>query len=323
MNEQIEKYFLGELTSAQKDNLFKQMAGNSGVRDEFASMQNSWALAASSGGVNDKIKARRYLREFKNRQNRKKTLTFFIGFSKYAAILIIGMLTARGLFFKPKPQIVEEPAIAYQTLTVPAGQRAHLVLSDGTSVWLNAKSSLEYPGVFTGNTRELILTGEAYFDVVSNPEKPLIVKSGNFRTQVTGTKFNVFAYDGFYDVSLVEGQVKVYESGTGKDTVVLNRNEKVDLTNGKFVKKTLTNTEDFLWKEGIYYFDDMPFLAIVEKLELYYDVQIHVTNKTLPKLKFTGKFRQRDGIENVLKVLQMGYPFVFSKSEDGSNIYIK
>ena len=321
MNELIEKYFLGELTSAQKNELFQQMAGDRNVRDAFAHLQNSWALAISSGDVNDKMKARRYLQAFKKRQNRKKTLAFFIGFSKYAAILTIGILIARGLFYKP--QVAEELMVSYQTLTVPAGQRAHLVLSDGTAVWLNAKSTLEYPGVFTGDTRELTLIGEAYFEVVSNPEKPLIVKSGNFRTQVTGTKFNVFAYDGFYDVSLVEGQVKVYEAGTGKDTVVLNRNERVALTNGQFVKKTLANADDFLWKEGIYYFDDIPFLAIVEKLELYYDVQIHVTNKTLTKLKFTGKFRQRDGIENVLKVLQMGYPFVFSKSEDGSNIYIK
>jgi len=321
MNEQIEKYFLGELTSAQKENLFKQIADHKTARDEFARMQNSWALAVSSNNMNDKIKARRYLREFKKRQNRKKALALFIGLSKYAAILIIGMIIARELLYKP--QVVEEPVVAYQKLTVPAGQRAHLSFDDGTSVWLNAKSTLEYPGVLTGNTRELTLNGEAYFEVAINPEKPLIVKSGNFRTQVTGTNFNVFAYDGFYDVSLVEGQVKVYETGTERDTVVLNRNDRVVLTNGQLVKSALSNTDDFLWKEGIYYFDDMPFLDIVEKLQLYYDVQIHVTNKTLPKLRFTGKFRQLDGIENVLKVLQMGYPFAYSKSEDGNSIYIK
>jgi len=115
----------------------------------------------------------------------------------------------------------------------------------------------------------------------------------------------------------------VYEAGTAKDTVVLNRNERVALDNGQLVKKFSADTDDFLWKEGIFSFDDMPFPAIVEKLQMYYDVQIHVTNKALQNTRITGKFRQRDGIENVLKVIQMGYPFAYSRSEDGSNIYIK
>jgi len=321
MYEQIEKYFLDELTSTQKDDLFKQITGDPDQRDEFVRIQNSLALAMSSGDINDQSKARQYLQTFRRRQYRKKAGLFIVRLSKYAAILVVGMIIAWGILRKPQPQ--EDPVPIYQKLTVPAGQRAHLTLSDGTTVWVNSKSTLEYPGVFTGDTRELKLTGEAYFDVAGNPVKPFIVKTGNFRTQVTGTRFNVFAYDSFYEVSLVEGQVKVYEDGTADDAVVLNRNEKVTLADGQLVKKSTFNPDDFLWKEGIYYFDDKPFSTIVEKLQLYYDVQIHVDNKALLKLRFTGKFRQRDGIENVLKVIQMGFPFDFSKSEDGSNIYIK
>ena len=321
MNEQIEKYFLGELSSAQKDSLFKLMSGNAELQDEFVRVQNSWALAVSSGDVNDKDKANRYLHEFKKRQSRKRTIVFLRNLAKYAAILVVGMLIAYSYLYKPQSE--EKPMQTRQKLTVPAGQRAHLTLSDGTTVWVNAKSTLEYPGVFKGETRELTLTGEAYFEVAENPAQPFIVKSGKYRTQVKGTKFNVFAYDNFFEVSLVEGRVNVYEFGTAKDTVVLYRNEKVMFANGQLVKKTSFNTDDFLWKEGIYHFDDMPFAAIVEKLQLYYDVQIHVSNKALLKLRFTGKFRQRDGIENVLKVIQMGYPFVYRRSEDGSNIYIK
>jgi ferric-dicitrate binding protein FerR (iron transport regulator) len=320
MNEQIEKYFLGELLAEQKEELFKHIAGNQEERDEFAQVQNSWALAVASGAVNDRNKAQCYLKEFKMRQNRKKMLAFFTGLSKYAAILVVGVLIAWGILYKP--QVEEKPAMAYQTLTVPAGQRAHLTLADGTSVWVNAKSTLKYPGVFTGDTRELTLTGEAYFEVAENKAQPFIVKSGNFCTQVTGTQFNVFAYDGFFNVSLVEGQVKVYEAGTAKDVIILNPNERVVLIGGQLVKKSLINTDDFLWKEGLYCFDNVSFSAIVEKLQLYFDVQIHVTNKTLQSHKFTGKFRQRDGIETVLKALQKTHPFVFSISKDGSNIYI-
>ena len=321
MIEQIEKYFLNELTPIQKDALFKQMANNPDLRDEFVQMQNSWALATSSGDKNDKENASQYLRKFKKRLRREKSAHIFISITKYAAILVIGILIAKRIYQKPQP--AETPIVARQTLTVPAGNRAHLILPDGTTVWLNAKSTLEYPSVFTGNTRELNLVGEAYFEVTTNLEQPFIVKSGNFRTQVTGTVFNVFAYRGFYTVSLIEGQVKVYEAGTPKDAVTLNQNERVTLVDGGFVKTFLDNPDDFLWKEGIYWFDDMPFDVIIEKLQLYYDVKINITNKQLLKRKYTGKFRQRDGIESALKVIQMEYPFVFSKNDDGSQIYIK
>ena len=322
MTEQIEKYFLNELTSAQKDALFRQMANSPDLCEEFARVQNSWALASLSGSGNDRQKAGRYLRAFKKRLTRKKATAFITGMTRYAAILVAGVLIAKGLF--DKRQDMEKPLTVYQTLTVPAGNRACLVLADGTAVWVNARSTLEYPSVFTGDSREVTLTGEAFFDVTANPAQPFIVKSGHFRTQVTGTRFNVFAYDGFYDVSLVEGQVKVFKAGEAvMDTLLLSQNEKATWINGQFVKKISGSMDDFLWREGIYWFDDMPFEAVIEKLQLYYDVQIHIANKGLLKRRYTGKFRQRDGIENVLKIIQMEYPFVFSKSEDGNRIYIR
>jgi len=321
MEELIEKYFLGELTEGQKNDLFKQMAVHPEMQDEFARTQNSWALAVSSVTEKDHEKAFSYLQSFKKRIIRKKTLTIFTLFLKYAAMLAVGILITKVLL--PKPQVVKPLPVAMQKLSVPAGQRAHLTLSDGTSVWVNAKSTLEYPGIFTGSTREVTLSGEAYFDVSNNAEQPFIVKSGHFRTQVTGTQFNVFAYDGFYNVSLIEGQVVVHNTGITNESMALNRNEKATWRDGRFIKEISFNTEDFLWKEGVYCFDDMPFIEIVEKLQLYYDVQIHVNNNSLLRHKITGKFRQRDGIENVLKIIQLGFPFVFTKSDDGSTIYIK
>jgi len=322
MNEQIEKYFLGLLTAKQKKELLELIACDAEAQTEFSGMQNSWALAVSSGSENDAQKSRPYLNDFRKRKNRKMARVFFLNLSKYAAILVVGMLIAWGTL--RNQQVVEKPAVAYQKLTVPAGQRSLLTLADGTTVWVNAKSTLEYPGVFTEGKREVILTGEAYFDVAPDPAQPFVVKSGNFCTKVTGTQFNVFAYEGFFNVSLVEGQVKVFEEDTAMDTIVLNRNERVAWADGRLVKTLLAaDADDFLWKEGIYFFDDAPFSAMVEKLQLYYDVQIHVSNRALMLRKFTGKFRQRDGIENVLKIIQMGYPFVYQKSEDGSNIYIQ
>ena len=320
MNEQFEKYFLGELSSGQKDDFFQQISDDPGLKSKFAKWQNVWALAMSSASENDNLNARKYLKDFRKGIHRKKIRGIVIGFSKYAAILVTGILISWA--FLHNQQTTEKIVTVYQKLTVPAGQRAMLTLSDGTTVWVNAKSTLEYPGVFSGKTREVILNGEAYFNVAPDSKQPFIVNSGDFRTQVVGTQFNMFAYEGFFDVSLIEGQVKIYQSNTAGDTIVLNKMQRVFLTEGNLVRTQQIDMDDFLWKEGIYYFDDIPFPAIVEKLELYYDVRIHVSNKALMTRKFTGKFRQRDGIESVLKIIQMWYPFTFNKSEDGSNIYI-
>ena len=316
---QIEKYFLKELNYLQKSNLFEKIVSSPELRDEFARLQNCWALAASSSDANDKRIALQHLREFKKMRSRKRVASFFIGLSKYAAILVVGMLLTK-FYSQKSSDTMEMPDIAYQTLSVPAGQRAHLILADGTNIWVNNKSTLVYPGTFT-DSREITLSGEAYFEVAEN-DAPFIVNSGNFRTQVTGTKFYVLASNEIFDVTLIEGQVKVYDAENAKDTVVLNPNERVSLTEGILQKKTITYMDDFLWEEGIYVFDDLTFAAIVERLQLYYDVEIHVENRILLKYKFTGKFRLRDGINNVLNVLQMGYPFVFNISEDGNNIFI-
>ena len=323
MNEQIEKYFLGELTSVEKETLFKEMAGNPDVRDEFAHVQNSWALAVSLGVEEDRISACQYWQAFKKRRTRKKVLTISKRILKYAAVLAVGMLIAKGFFHRHEPKVEETLVVTCHKLIVPAGQHVQLTLADGTAVWVNAKSTLEYPEVFAGDTRELTLSGEAYFEVAGNLSQPFIVKSGDFCTQVTGTQFNVFAYNGLFDVSLIEGQVKVYTAGTVEDTVVLNRHEKVTLVDGQFVKTLSLNMEDFLWKEGIFSFDDKPFAEIVEKLQLYYDVRIHVGDTALLNRKYTGKFRRSDSIENLLKVIQKEYPFVFTRSDDCSNIYIE
>ena len=320
MNEQIERYFLGKLTFEQKDELFKQITENPESMDEFARLQNTWALTSSSYSENDYINARTHLRNFRKRMFRRKIRVFAVNTSKYAAILAVGMFIS--WFFYHQQKAIYKTETVFLKLTVPAGQRSMLTLSDGTTVWVNAQSTLEYPGVFSGKTREVILNGEAYFDVAPDPEQPFIVKSGNFNTKVTGTHFNIFAYKDYFDVSLVEGQVKIFQEYETSDTVILNHNERIILEEGRLIKKLLTTADDFLWKDGIYHFNDMPFREIVKKLELYYDVRIHVENKPIMTRRVTGKFRQRDGIETVLKLIQVGSPFSFYRNEDSNTIYI-
>ena len=98
-----------------------------------------------------------------------------------------------------------------QTITVPAGQRINITLVDGTNVWLNARTSLSYPVKFGKNNRQVVLDGEAYFDVTKDKSKPFIVQTDNYNVEVLGTQFDVNAYSetGEFETTLMSGSLKV------------------------------------------------------------------------------------------------------------------
>ena len=98
--------------------------------------------------------------------------------------------------------------------------------------------------------------------------------------------------------------------------MILNPSETAELRGDKLVKTKYSTSDLLLWRSGIYAFDDVPFVDMVKKLELYYDITINVHNEKLKQNKFTAKFRQRDGIESVLRTLQKAYPFSFIKDDD-------
>lgn len=317
MDDLFTKYFLGELTPGQKKELFERISGNPDAKAGFARLQNSWALACMESSEDDSRKARVYLDEFRKLQRRKTARRFLVNVSKYAAVLVAGILLAWIMI--PENRLPEQSAAVINHLSVPAGQRAILTLSDGTRVWVNAKSTISYPGVFGKDIREVTLTGEAYFDVRSDPEHPFVITSGDFRTIVTGTQFNLFAYDGFFDLSLIEGHLHVRNSD---NEIFLDGQERATWKDGRFMKSIPEESARFLWTDGIYSFDDIPFPDIIDKLQLYYDVRIEVQNETLLTRKYTGKFRQRDGIDNVLRIIQKVYPFIYKKDEEKNIIYI-
>lgn len=320
MNEQIEKYFLGELTTGQKDELFRQMAEKPDIRDEFSRVQNSWALAVSSGVPGDKYLAGLYLREFRKRLNRKKALTLFTGLSKYAAILVVGILIAKGLFHKTQP--VETSAATYHTLTVPAGQRAHLTLADGTLVWLNARSTLEYPEAFTENTRELTLAGEAYFEVAKHPEKPFIVKTGELKIEALGTRFNVRALEdeSYIRTTLIEGSVKIQKNDPtkGNDVIILapGRQLQFDRQSGKMSLRDVNSQLYTAWKDGQIIFDQEQMDEVFALIEQNFGMTVVLKNEQLTGRRFTGRFGLDEKPEKILALIQQSIPFGFVVQND-------
>ena len=239
---------------------------------------------------------------------------------KIAAVFLVAFLGFR--YFTPK-QVTTDPVVM-QTLHVPAGQRAELTLTDGTKVWLNAKTTLTFPNKFSDQNRLVQLDGEGFFDVTSNKEKPFIVKTHKYDVQVWGTKFNLMAYSGkgIFETSLLEGSVEVLNSGTTKGTII-KPDQRIYEDNNRLVTAPITHMNHFLWKDGIISFDDESFPQMVRKLELYFDLKVEVKNDRFQKYKCTGKFRTKDGVDHILKVLQLNNKFKFTIDDKLNSIVIE
>ena len=230
---------------------------------------------------------------------------------KIAAILICGLLLFR-IFFNEKPL----PPVSMQTINVPAGQRAELILADGSHVWLNANTRFTFPTVFDKLQREVAIDGEGYFIVAHNERQPFIVSAGNYLIKNKGTEFNLICYPGKekFEVSLLSGAVEIKQKDSGS-AIDLIHDQMVVMKDKKLFVSPIKHTGYFLWKNGIISFDDEPFPEMVSKLELYFDLKINVENNHILSYRCTGKFRSKDGIEHILKVLQLKNSFTYKIDE--------
>lgn len=237
---------------------------------------------------------------------------------KIAAIFILGFTLNH--WFNPSA----EEDIAMQTVHVPAGQNAQLTLADGSKVWLNAGSTLNFPTRFVEGKRKVSLEGEGFFEVKANKEKPFIVSTSTYDIKALGTSFNVNAYNRSeeFETALLTGKVEISDRITDH-TISLTPNHRAVLVNNGLSVVPIKSTDYFLWREGILYFDE-PLIEVLDKLKLYFDVNIEVNNKSVLENKrhCTGKFRTRDGLDHILSVLQLTNHFTYKKDEEKNLITI-
>src|SRR5690606_21510198 len=162
----------------------------------------------------------------------------------------------------------------YNMLKVPNGGEYSLTLSDGSKVWLNAASQLRYPVSFTGKTRDVELSGEAYFEIARNKQKPFRVHFNKATVEVLGTHFNVNAYgnDDVHAVTLLEGSVKVLKDG---HSVLIRPGQEAVLAGTEQVKVKQVVAEDAIaWKNGYFVFAGEDIRSIMKKLSRWYDFTV-------------------------------------------------
>lgn len=211
----------------------------------------------------------------------------------------------------------------YHTIKVPHGGEYTIELSDGTKVWLNSESELRYPAVFTSGERRVKLTGEAYFEVATDPENPFYCDISGVQVRVTGTAFNISGYEDDADIRiiLVEGGLEIGRNDRLLTSLLPGDMFKMDRTNGIYrVCKTDIRMATS-WKEGYFFFKDETLKSIIKKLNRWYDVKIITASEKIENYTFLGKINKYESALNILDALGLIRGITYTVS-DGNIITI-
>ena len=239
---------------------------------------------------------------------RKKKISFFLSVSKYAAIIILALLTGSLINQYWQPSSIQP--VTYSKIKVPLGQMAEMTLSDGTHVWLNSGTSLRYANNFGQEAREVKLDGEAFFKVKKD-DIPFIVQLNRTEIEVLGTSFAALSYgeDNFSQVTLVEGSVKVNKP-TGEEIARLTPEDQIYIPENPeaySVKKVNTRFYES-WTEGKIEFDDEKLSDVAHRLERWYNVEIQFEQEEIGEYRFSGTILKNKPFNQIVKAFCLLLP---------------
>ncbi|PSL23016.1 FecR family protein [Chitinophaga ginsengisoli] len=202
-------------------------------------------------------------------------------------------------------ELHEDDAPLINTVSTPRGGQHHLVLADGTQVWLNAASSITYPVTFNSQERKVEITGEGYFEVAQRDGQPFRVVSKGQKIDVLGTHFNVNAYpdEPVTKTTLLQGAVRV--TADGGESAVLKPGQQAVLDNLQQIKVRFIDPEVAIdWKEGDFVFKNETLPDIMRKVSRWYDVDVDDGHYNHSKLTFSGEVSRSRNLSVVLKMLE-------------------
>ena len=245
---------------------------------------------------------------------------YVISFMKVAAIFVLGF----ALHFFLNWQKTTHHELQHQ-IHVPTGQHVEIMLADGSKVWLNSGSTLTFPSKFNGKKRMVELDGEGFFEVKSDKEHPFIVSTSKYQVKAEGTSFNIYDYQDSpqFEAALLNGKVEVTTNAKKSSVVILTPNQRAALCQGVLKVKPIENANNYLWRKGILYFNE-PLLEVFDKLQEYYDIEFQIRNSSLTRKSpyCTGKFRAKDGLEHIIRVLKETNHFDYQIDYESKKIII-
>jgi len=304
------KHFLNETSEKEEKEIAKFKKSNS---EEYSILSQLWKRKDIEVIDFDSSKAWEQV-QLKVDANKTKVIdvyTKLMRIAAVAAILIIGIFSIYYLL---------GTGINQNRIEITSIERGkEIVLADGSKVWLNKNAVLTYPDKFDKNTRNVELSGEAFFEIAKNPNKPFIINMSNATVTVVGTSFNINSKENETEIVVATGTVKVSDTDNSKSKLItVGYSAKVSDNN---IEKYKTSSPNYLaWKTGEFVFKDTPINQVVKDLNSYYKSQIILNNDEI-KCLLTATFIKAN-LEDIVDVLKLTCDIEIIK-DDNNYIIIK
>ena len=339
MNYPVEDFIVSFLarkeTPEDVQKLKEWLAADPSHREELKQWLVTWDTVGMLDAA-EKISAGKAYHRFMFRMNAEKSTkgirknVVFTTISRIAAIFVISFSLGMLLYYWT---IKQPEQIAFIEKMVPAGSKSEFQMPDGSTIWLNAGSSMRYPANYGKNKRDIYLQGEGYFKVTQQARKPFTVYTALANITVSGTEFNVKAYpdEDMVETTLIRGELTV-ENGEAVgafERTVLNPGQKLTVTVSDDALPVLLVTQldpdiaeaEVSWKERFWRLESVPLQDLAVKLERRYDVRIQI-DEQLKTHSFSGTFED-ETLEQVLQIIQTSAPIPIQYHIDGKNVVIR
>jgi ferric-dicitrate binding protein FerR (iron transport regulator) len=325
-------YFSGEITEQERKELLQWLEADEANRKIMAEMADWWAMSHVPLFVSGREAGfKKYfgdLTETSHTQAKYKRFRFsFV--AKVAAVALFFLLVSTTSYYVGKnTQTISREVASYETV-VPLGSKTKVILPDKSIVWINAGSTLTYSDNVAGNRREVLLEGEAYFEVAPDSLKPFIVKTGDVDVKVLGTSFDVRAYrdEKTIDVVLLTGKVDVYLNNTTDGYYNANAelmpNQMLSYNRETSdMRIAVVHSPDYsAWKDGQIKFSEQSFTRIARDLERIYNIEIEINSNYLKKEIFTGSFSEKHTVTDIFKEIDVDKKYKWTQT--GTKFIIK
>lgn len=320
MDERLAKYFSRLLSPKEKAELFEDLDRNNTGKDKFAEQQNLISIIMMQEKEGDKLYAHNKFHEFKQKTHKLILRKISLQITKYAAIIVLAITvwTAYQNYI-----ISHRQNTAYTTIEVPPGQRTHIYLPDGTSIWLNAETKLSYPSDFSAVNRKVQLQGEGYFDVTSDEKNPFVVQTSLMNVKVLGTKFNVKSYENETSlVTLMEGKVEVFTSDEMNQLTLLPNEQAFLSTDGSLTLSKRLGVEYVnAWTNGAFNYLNDNLADIAKDLERRFNVTITITEESLANEIFTYGAEENASLDQILSHLKGTKELNYTRQDNNIRIF--
>jgi len=302
----ISRYLNGYCSAEEQKVLLDWVKQSEENKKHFFRLKDVWDAGRKREDLSDKKLLHFYQAQFKKKAVLQKSLRLWRFVAGIAAVLVLGLLFT---FLFVSLQKKESQLVVH---AVPLGSKSKVILADGSEVHLNSGSRLEY---FSGDNREVHLTGEAFFHVKSDRDHPFTVATADFDIAVTGTEFNVCTYDdnSFSSVSLMQGEISL--SFPNIHPIGLDPGEKIRFSRNerKYAFVAFDPEAEIAWKEGQFIFQDISFPELIKRLERWYDVKLICRSNKLNSFKYSGSFKNQETIWQVLDALELTTPIEYNR----------